>query len=89
MELPAENIQSRVNHLSNNWQTVKIFADTKKHETETPRQDSVPRSVEDLELKEEVDDDMDEDNNLYVDESVDTDSDITGGRRLSSKTQQS
>jgi len=50
----------------------------------TPRQDSVPRSEEDLELKEEVNDDLDEDNNLYVDESVDTDSDIAGERRLSS-----
>ena len=37
-----------------------------------------------MELKEEVNDDMDEDNNLYVDESVDTDSDIAGERRLSS-----
>ena len=80
----AENLQSRVNHLRNNWQTVKGFADTKKHEAEIPRQDSVPRSVEDLELKEEVNDDMDEDNNLYVDECVDTHRDITGGRSVSS-----
>ena len=34
------------------------------------------KSEDDLELKEEVnDDDLDDDNNLYVDESVDTDTD--------------
>ena len=46
-------------------------------------------SEENMELKEEVNDDMDDDNNLYVDESVDTDNDTelllaNGTRRLSS-----
>jgi len=47
------------------------------------------KSEDDLELKEEVnDDDLDDDNNLYVDESVDTDTDTelllaNGDRRLS------
>ena len=33
----AENLQARVNHLRDNWQTVKRSADTKKHEAESLR----------------------------------------------------
>ena len=57
---------------------------------------SVKDDIEDMELKEEVTDDLDEDNNLYVDESVDTDTDgdsqkteaeAEHSRRLSSNSQ--
>ena len=70
--------------LSSETSTSKLMNDSGVCTTTRP---SSVKSEDDMELKEEINDDFedDDDNNLYVDESVDTDPDVTeaGMRRMS------
>ena len=68
--------------LSSETSTCKLLNDSGVSTNTRP---SSVKSEDDMELKEEVTDDFEDDNNLYVDETVDTDTEISegGGRRMS------
>ena len=73
---------SKRRRLSSETSTCKLLNDSGVSTNTRP---SSVKSEDDMELKEEVTDDFEDDNNLYVDETVDTDTEISegGGRRMS------